>query len=95
LRNNSVICGIVKRFRESREISQPVPNVREDDVVRVVRRDFAAEQFESAVSVLGRYGTERWEKEHFRVRIAALKLANGSLDKLQHIIEMQSAIIET
>lgn len=37
--------------------------------------------------VLNEYGTEKWHPERDRVHLAALKLASGSLRKLQYAIE--------
>lgn len=37
--------------------------------------------------MLGEYGTDSWHRESDRVRLAALKLASGSLGKLRQAIE--------
>lgn len=74
---------VMRRFQESREINQPVPDVSAEDVIRVVQRDFPAEQFEVVISVLNEYETEKWERSQPRVRVAVLKLANANLDKHQ------------
>jgi hypothetical protein len=74
---------IIKRlFVEPRRIKQPVPNVNEEDVSRVVLRDFS-EEFDVVMAVLSEYGSEKWEREQARVRLAALKLAKGDLEKLK------------
>jgi hypothetical protein len=57
----------------------------------VLRRDFAAEDLGKAEALLGRYGTESWHRERVRVRLAALKLASGSLTALDAWIERASA----
>ncbi len=78
---------IVKRlFVGPRRMSQPVPQVTEEDVFRIVRRDFP-EQFDAAMAVLNQYGLEKWEREQARVRTAVLKLANGNLKKLEESVE--------
>ena len=63
--------------------SQPVPVVSNADVDRVVRRDFAADDRAAALAALEAYGIESHEREVVRVRLAALKLAKGSLAELR------------
>ncbi len=65
---------------------QPVPRVTAADIERVVRRDFQQAQVEEVLAMLAEYGTEIWHKERERVRLAALKLANGDLAKLRSTI---------
>ena len=65
---------------------QPVPKVSDADVTRIVARDFTAAERDAAQEVLARYGVEKWEMEPARVRLAALKLAGGSLELLRKTI---------
>jgi hypothetical protein len=65
---------------------QPVPRVTAADIERVVRRDFPDAQVSDVLAILAEYGTEIWHKEPERVRLAALKLANGDLAKLRSTI---------
>jgi hypothetical protein len=37
--------------------------------------------------MLSEYGTEKWHREPIRVQLAALKVANGSVQKLRACIE--------
>jgi hypothetical protein len=67
--------------------TQPIPRVTADDVERIVYRDFPVEEFASVMVVLSGYGAEKWEGDRTRVRLAALKVANGSLPKLRACIE--------
>src|SRR5215468_7997202 len=67
---------------------QPTPDVTSDDVVRIVRRDFSAEQFADVMATLKEYGTEKWQQGIPRVQLATLKLANGDLEKLRKSIEI-------
>jgi hypothetical protein len=67
-------------------MDQPVPGVTAADVERIARRDFPARASE-ALAILAEYGPERWHNEPERVRIAALKLANGNLKRLRQTIE--------
>jgi hypothetical protein len=68
-------------------ISQPIPQVTPDDVERVVCRDFAAAEYAMVTGMLGEYGTEKRHREPTRVRLAALKVANGSVQKLRLCID--------
>ncbi len=68
--------------------SQPTPNVSSTDVERVVRRNFPTNHVAEVLAILGEYGTESWHRESDRVRLAALKLASGSLERLRQEIEV-------
>ena len=65
---------------------QPVSNVSQDDVLRLIRRDFPPDQVDTALALLAQYGNESHEREFHRVRAAILKLANGDLDVLERQI---------
>src|SRR5262245_4050759 len=65
---------------------QPVPGVTQADIDRVVRRDFAVEEQAAVLAALEAYGREDHEPEVGRVRLAALKLSQGSLAELQRQI---------
>ena len=69
-------------------MTQPVPKVSENDVVRVVQREFPSTKFETVMLVLNEYGTEDWHHEAHRVRLAVLKLATGNLEVLRREIEV-------
>lgn len=66
---------------------QPVPQVTAEDIARVVRRDFPPDQVDAVFAMLAEYGTQPWHREPERVQIAALKLADGDLDKLRNAID--------
>ena len=66
---------------------QPVPHVSAADIERVIYRDFPRVQVDDVLAILAEYGTEIWHKERERVRLAALKLANGDLAKLRSAID--------
>lgn len=55
-------------------------------VERLVTRLFAAECRLAASELLDLYGTEPYEREVVRVRVAALKLSEGSLVRLEEVI---------
>ena len=63
--------------------SQPVPAVTDADVDRIVRRDFLPAAVPDAFAALAGYGTQPWHGEVDRVRLAALKLAAGNLERLR------------
>lgn len=67
--------------------TQPTPTVTSADVERIVRRDFPADRVTEVLSMLDEYGTVRWQREAQRVRVAALKLAAGSVDRLRSEID--------
>jgi hypothetical protein len=64
-------------------VTQPTPDVNEEDVIRVILRDFPSQQFDTVMPVLREYDTEKWEGARARVYLACLKLANGNVDKLR------------
>ena len=66
---------------------QPVPQVTEADIDRILRRDFASSQIAEALAILAEYGTQPWHREPARVQLAALKLADGSIEKLRSAID--------
>ncbi len=72
-------------------VSQPVPETKPEDVERVVRRDFATTEVAAAISQLERYGVESWQRSADRVRLAALKLSGGDLQRLQTAIDTACA----
>ena len=63
--------------------NQPTPSVSDADVERVVKRDFPADARAEVFSILHEYGVEEWQREPVRVRLAVLKLANGSMERLR------------
>ena len=68
-------------------MNQPTPTVSERDVERIVRRDFPAGKVPAVMALLAEYGMSEWHREVPRVRLAALKLADGSLEELRRQID--------
>ena len=68
-------------------MKQPIPEVTDSDVNRIVRRDFPPDQFDTVISILHAYGSEDWHREVDRVRLAVLKLAGGDRQGLTRHIE--------
>lgn len=79
---------IVRGLFHKKPVRQPTPSVSGADVKRIVRRDFPPEQFDVIFEVLSWYGVAGWERECDRVRLAALKLANGNLGELRKQIKL-------
>ena len=69
-------------------MNQPIPEVTENDVIRIIQRDFPAKQFDAVMSILNEYGTENWQRGVNRVRLAVLKLAGGDLQALRREIDV-------
>ncbi len=66
---------------------QPVPQVSEADIARIVAREFSPKHAAEVVLALGEYRKQSWHREVIRVRVAILKLANGRLDRLSEAIQ--------
>ena len=64
-------------------MSQRIPVLTDADLLRIVKRDFLACEHAEAISVLSGYSYD----ESLRVKIACLKIANGSLDELKHAVD--------
>lgn len=62
------------------------PRASDDEVQRLVQREFAAAEEHLVWPILNAYGTETWHVEENRVRIAAIKLACGDLRELERQI---------
>ena len=69
-------------------MSQPVPSYSQEDLQRIVARDFAPAQASQVMAILERYGNESWQREPLRIRMACLKCASGNLERLAHYVEM-------
>jgi hypothetical protein len=63
-------------------VDQPVPQVTDEDVKRVVVREFGEANVPLVMSIIEEYGKEDWHLSRGRVRLAILKLAGGDLDRL-------------
>ena len=68
-------------------MSQPLsPKVKEK-----VASMYGGEDIDRVLEMLALYGTERYEREPERVQLAILKLADGNLGRLSHMIENAKA----
>jgi len=54
---------------------------------QVIEIDFQGKDRAAAAELLNRYGAQAYHTEIQRVRLAALRLAEGSLSKLEEVIE--------
>ena len=73
-------------------LEQPIPRVTDEDVKRIVLRDFGEAQSSLVFSILDEFGQQPWNAGLGlpRVRLAILKLANGEIDRLR--LETKTAI---
>jgi hypothetical protein len=69
--------------------SQPVPAYTEQDLERIIARDYR-DRAEHARKILAAYGGERFHREHLRVRMACLRLADGSIESLKRQVRNAS-----
>jgi hypothetical protein len=69
-------------------MNQPIPEVTEKDVIRIVQRDFPTRQLDDVMSILNEYGTKDWQRGLDRVRLAVLKLAGGDFQALRREIDV-------
>ena len=69
-------------------MNQPIPEVTESDVIRIIQRDYPPEQFDAVMSILNNYGTEDGQHSISRVRLAVLKIADGDLQALRREIDV-------
>lgn len=67
-------------------MAQPVPKVTEQDIQRLVDRDFPS-RADEVHSILRQYGPQPWHNEALRVRAAILRLADGDLTRLESALE--------
>jgi hypothetical protein len=70
--------------------AQPTPAIEPEDVERVARREFPVDAAR-ILELLGEYGAKDWHREIDRVRLAVLKLAAGSIDRLRTALETANA----
>jgi len=78
---------LVSKYHAKPAQRQRVPEVSLADVNRIVHREFLPEQIDAAMDVLKQYEEQTNPREAARVQLAALKLAKGSVQKLQSHIE--------
>jgi hypothetical protein len=67
-------------------MSQPTPHYTEDDLKRVIARDFPAKSVTEVMTLLASYGAESWQREILRVQMACLKCANGDVIGLRRAV---------
>jgi hypothetical protein len=68
-------------------LEQLVSKGTQDDVERIVRRAFAPKEVDAAFALLNAYETTPFKEWPARVRLAALKCAEGDLAKLRRELE--------
>lgn len=68
-----------------------IPRITNDDIKRIIERDFPKNERDRVIKTLNRYKSES-EKGANRVHAAILKIADGSLEKVEKYVEV--AIID-
>jgi hypothetical protein len=68
-------------------MEQPVSKGTHEDVERIVRRDFLPGEVDTVLALLNAYETTPFKERPARVRLAALKCADGDLAKLKLQLE--------
>ncbi len=63
--------------------NQPIPDIKPEDIDRIVRRDFPESHYDAVLEILHEYGSEKWHRDGWRVKAAVLKIANGKLHELR------------
>lgn len=66
---------------------QNTPALSSADVARIIKRDFDADDVETALAFVGEYGVDDDHEEAIRVQLAALKVSAGGLDLLRSTID--------
>jgi len=56
------------------------------ELQQVIKHDYPESQHDIVVDVLGWYGDQDYQREHDRVRLAALKIADGDLEQLKQAV---------
>lgn len=64
------------------------PKPTQEDVERIVRRDFPSDKFATVMNILSGYGFNSWHIEVPRVQLAILKLADRDWLKVQPYVDM-------
>ena len=67
------------------------PNISTQEIERIIQREFSFEDFERVSSILAKYGGNSDERGRNRVHAAAMKLADGDVEQLSHVIEAANA----
>jgi hypothetical protein len=67
--------------------SQPIAKVSEDDVERIIKRDFTNEKSETIMNIFYEYKSESIQGRN-RVLISILKLSDGDINKLRKYVEI-------
>lgn len=72
------------------KIEQPTPQVTDEDVKRIVRRDFGDYGYDDALAVIEEYGKQDGNDPSPRVQLAILKLAGGNMSLLRELTHTAS-----
>ena len=63
-------------------LDQPIPDVTDKDVIRIISRDFDDSQLDQVLTILEKYEKEEHYDSSPRINLAILKLASGGIIKV-------------
>jgi hypothetical protein len=80
-------------LQEPTQLPKPIqpPKPTQEDVEKIVRRDFPPDKFTAVMNTLSSYGLKDWHREVPRVRLAILKLAKGDWLKVQSYVDIATS----
>jgi len=78
------LFSVERKAAPPQTAKQSVPKITPSDVERIVSREFPVDQVANVMAILGEY---TWQRERPRVQLAALKVADGDLQRLRTSIE--------
>jgi hypothetical protein len=77
---------VTRQVQASNQMDQPIPHYSDEDLERIIARDYPAQLRADVEALLQSYGDETWHNEPLRVRMACLKLAGGDLVTLKRYL---------
>ncbi len=63
-------------------------NYNHHDVLVAIQLMFSAKDKDKVLKILDKYGINNFQKERFRVQLAAIKLSMGDLEQVQKYIDI-------
>lgn len=77
-----------KEFSKKTYYDDFLKNLTSEDVDRILCREFSESDLEEAREILANYGLDPSHKHVNRVRVAAVRLSDGNLEKLESSIDL-------
>ena len=79
--------SLIVRRTSTSVSTERMPQIQTSDIERIIARDFAAAEVECAAAILTGYCSDNSDSAQNRVRMAALRLAEGNIERLRHFVE--------